>query len=345
MLLFLKQDTTIEELDALATTLKQYGVTCMLGMSNQHAVAELGGNVAALDSEMLKNMDIVEDIRCMEEPYRLASKRHHPEDTVVQIGEVLIGNGHFQTIAGPCSVESREQLFATAEAIKAAGATMLRGGAFKPRTSPYSFQGLREEGIHLLLEAKAKTGLPVVSEILESSQLPIFADIDVIQVGARSMQNYELLKELGKTDKPVLLKRGLANTVHDLLMSAEYILAGGNPNVILCERGIRTFEQSTRNTLDIGAIPVLKSLTHLPVIVDPSHAAGQHRYVAPLARAAVAAGCDGLIIEVHTDPHGALCDGAQALTPPQFADLQEDIRSLHPIIQRTIARENKGRPR
>ena len=244
------------------------------------------------------------------------NRKFHPEDSVIEITkDVKIGGGNFQVIAGPCSVESEDQICLVAEEVKKAGAGLLRGGAFKPRTSPYAFQGMRAEGINLLLEAKEKTGLPIVTEVMDISQLPLFENVDVIQVGARNMQNFELLKKVGKLDKPILLKRGLANTLQELLMSAEYIMAGGNEKVILCERGIRTFETATRNTLDLSAIPLLKTMTHLPIVVDPSHATGIASMVKPMAMAATAAGADGLMIEVHNNPSAALCDGAQSLTP------------------------------
>jgi len=266
------------------------------------------------------------------ESFKKANRKFHPLDTVVDIGGLKLGGGNFQMIAGPCSVESYEQILSVAKSVKASGAAMLRGGAFKPRTSPYDFQGLRAEGIELLLEAKAKTGLPIVSEIMSVKQLPLFEKVDVIQVGARNMQNFELLKELGRVKKPVLLKRGFMNTLIELLMSAEYIMAEGNQNIILCERGIRTFETFTRNTLDLSAVPVLHELTHLPVIVDPSHGVGVSRYVKPMALAAVASGADGLIIEVHNDPPNAISDGAQSITPEQFADLSEKIRRIREIV-------------
>ena len=283
-----------------------------------------------MDIDLLNGLDIVEDVKRIQEPYKNANRKFHPDDTVVEIGDIKIGGGNFQVIAGPCSVESEEQLTGIAKSVKASGAGMLRGGAFKPRTSPYAFQGLRGEGLELLEKAKAATGLPIVTEIMDASHLPMFENVDVIQVGARNMQNFELLKRLGKVDKPILLKRGLSSTIQELLMSAEYILAGGNSNVILCERGIRTFETYTRNTLDISAVPVLKELTHLPVIIDPSHASGMARLVKPLSLAAVAAGADGLIIEVHNDPAHALCDGPQSLTPEAFDELMTQIRTLLP---------------
>ena len=282
--------------------------------------------------DLLASLDIVDSVKRVTEPFKSANRKFHPDDTVVSIGDVKIGGGNFAMIAGPCSVESEEQIETIAASVAASGAKMLRGGAFKPRTSPYDFQGLRAHGIELLLHAKKKTGLPIVTEIMSASHLPLFEEVDVIQVGARNMQNFELLKELGKTNKPILLKRGLSATIKELLMSAEYIMAGGNNNVILCERGIRSFDTYTRNVLDLAAIPVLKELTHLPVIVDPSHATGVSRLVKPMAMAAAAAGADGLIIEVHNDPMHALCDGAQSLTPDQFADVAKRVNEILTII-------------
>ncbi|MBR5583680.1 MAG: 3-deoxy-7-phosphoheptulonate synthase, partial [Lachnospiraceae bacterium] len=289
------------------------------------------GDTSALDTDMLESMDIVSSAKRIQEPFKSANRKFHPEDTVIEIGDVKIGGGNFTVIAGPCSVESEEQLCTIAEQVKAAGAGLLRGGAFKPRTSPYAFQGLRSEGIDLLLKAKKKTGLPIVTEIMDLSHLSLFDEVDVIQVGARNMQNFELLKELGRTNKPILLKRGLSSTLQELLMSAEYIMAGGNEKVILCERGIRTFETATRNTLDISAVPLLRNLTHLPVIVDPSHATGISKLVKPMAVASAAAGADGLMIEVHNDPVRALCDGAQSLTPDQFRDVKNAVDAVLPF--------------
>ncbi|MBQ7865710.1 MAG: 3-deoxy-7-phosphoheptulonate synthase, partial [Clostridia bacterium] len=277
-------------------------------------------------------LDDVEAVRRIQEPYKKANRKFHPADSVIDCGGVKLGGGMFQIIAGPCSVESEEQIIGIAKSVKDAGATLLRGGAFKPRTSPYAFQGLHGEGIRLLLEAKKETGLPIVTEIMDINHLPLFADVDVIQVGARNMQNFELLKELGKCNKPILLKRGLANTLQELLMSAEYIMAGGNENVILCERGIRTFETATRNTLDLSCVPVLHGLTHLPVIIDPSHATGVSKLVKPMSLAAAACGADGLIIEVHNDPKHALCDGAQSLTPEEFADVAARVQAVRACI-------------
>ena len=286
------------------------------------------GDTSSIDVESLMANDIVEAVRRVSEPYKLANRKFHTDDTAVSVGSSQIGGGVFGVIAGPCSVESEEQIISTAKKMQQAGAAFLRGGAFKPRTSPYAFQGLRAEGIELLLEAKKETGMPIVTEIMSLKHIDLFADVDVIQVGARNMQNFELLKELGCSDKPILLKRGLSSTIEELLMSAEYIMANGNHNVILCERGIRTFETATRNTLDLSAVPLLKQLTHLPVVVDPSHATGISSLVPPLAKAAVCAGADGLMVEVHPNPEEALCDGAQSLTPEQFSSVMGAIRPL-----------------
>lgn len=290
------------------------------------------GDTSKLDGDLITGLDIVESVKRVSEPYKSANRKFHPMDTVVDVSGVLVGGGNFAMIAGPCSVESHDQILSVAESVKAAGANMLRGGAFKPRTSPYDFQGLKADGLDLLLEARKATGLPIVTEIMNANHLPLFEHVDLIQVGARNMQNFELLKELGRIDKPILLKRGLANTLKELLMAAEYIMAGGNERVILCERGVRTFETATRNTLDLSAVPVLHELTHLPVIVDPSHATGVARYVRPMALAATAAGADGLIIEVHNDPPHALCDGAQSLTPEQYEELARSIRKLRTAL-------------
>ena len=321
MILLLKRNTEQQQIEHLMEWLKGLGLETHLVKGKFQTILGLIGDTTAVDIDLLNGLDIVEDVKRIQEPYKNANRKFHPDDTVVEIGDIKIGGGNFQVIAGPCSVESEEQLTGIAKSVKASGAGMLRGGAFKPRTSPYAFQGLRGEGLELLEKAKAATGLPIVTEIMDASHLPMFENVDVIQVGARNMQNFELLKRLGKVDKPILLKRGLSSTIQELLMSAEYILAGGNSNVILCERGIRTFETYTRNTLDISAVPVLKELTHLPVIIDPSHASGMARLVKPLSLAAVAAGADGLIIEVHNDPAHALCDGPQSLTPEAFDEL------------------------
>ena len=276
---------------------------------------------------------MVESVKKISDPFKNANRKFHPDDTVINIGNTSVGGGVFTFIAGPCSVENEEQVMEIARAVKASGATMLRGGAFKPRTSPYDFQGLKADGIELLLKAKKETGLPIVTEIMNANHLPLFEDVDVIQVGARNMQNFELLKELGRTRKAILLKRGLANTLKELLMSAEYIMAGGNGNVILCERGIRTFETYTRNTLDISAVPLLHELSHLPVIIDPSHATGVARLVKPMALAAAAAGADGLMIEVHNNPAEALCDGPQSIRPDAFADVVCAVRAVRAALE------------
>ena len=286
----------------------------------------LVGDTSSVDMGLIRSNELVEDVKRVSEPYKKANRKFHPDDTVIEIENLKLGGGYFQTIAGPCSVESEEQIIEVARAVKAAGAKMLRGGAFKPRTSPYSFQGMRAEGLELLLKAKKETGLPIVSEWMSLSHLDLFADVDVIQIGARNMQNFELLKELGHCNKTILLKRGLANTIEELLMSAEYIMSGGNENIILCERGIRTYETYTRNTLDLSAIPLLKKYSHLPVVVDPSHATGQAWMVPTMAKAAIAAGADGLLIEVHNNPCKAKCDGAQSLNCEEFSKLMTDLK-------------------
>ncbi|MDR0883833.1 MAG: 3-deoxy-7-phosphoheptulonate synthase [Oscillospiraceae bacterium] len=330
MIVILKESHTPQQFDSLCGWLKAQRLDIQVNKGVRQTVLGLLGDTTQLDADLLRALEIVEDVKRVSEPYKKANRKFHPANTVIKVGDAEIGGGVPVLIAGPCSVESRAQILSVAQSVKAAGATLLRGGAFKPRTSPYDFQGMRAEGIELLLEAKKETGLPIVTEIMDASQLPLFEDVDIIQVGARNMQNFEMLKELGRTKKPVLLKRGLSSTVKELLMSAEYIMAGGNPNVILCERGIRTFETATRNTLDISVVPVLHELSHLPVIVDPSHATGVYRYVHPLAVAAVAAGADGLIIEVHNDPEHALCDGPQSLKPEAFAALAEQVFAIAP---------------
>ena len=321
MIIIVKNNGSKKQLDNLTDWIKSMGLDIHYSKGETSTVLGVIGDTSKVDIDLLRSLDIVENVTRIQEPYKKANRKFHPEDTVIDVGGNLIGGNHFHMIAGPCSVESETQIIEIAKAVKAAGATLLRGGAFKPRTSPYAFQGMRAEGIKLLLEAKAETGMPIVTEIMSISHLDSFRDVDVIQVGARNMQNFELLKELGKTDKPILLKRGFANTIEEWLMSAEYIMSEGNEKVMLCERGIRTFEPSTRNTLDLSAIPVLKELTHLPIIVDPSHASGLARLVPPLSLAAVGAGADGLIIEVHNNPSKALCDGAQSITPAQFETL------------------------
>ena len=327
MIIILKRNSDEKKVAGLLHGFEEQGLTCHRSDGEHTTIVGLVGDTSRVDLESVRANDIVEDVKRVSEPYKAANRKFHPDDTVVSVGEARFGGLHFGVIAGPCSVESEEQIVAVAKAVKASGAGLLRGGAFKPRTSPYAFQGLHAEGLELLLLAKKETGLPIVSEIMDLSHLALFRDVDVIQVGARNMQNFAMLRELGHCGKPVLLKRGLANTLEEFLMSAEYIMAGGNEQVILCERGIRTFETAARNTLDISAVPLLKHHSHLPVIVDPSHAAGIPWLVEPLSRAAVAAGADGLMIEVHNNPKAALCDGAQSLTPAQFDHVMGRIKA------------------
>lgn len=326
MILVLKQNPEQEKVDSLINMFHEKGFSTNVSRGESHTIVGLIGDTAHLPVDLISSMDIVESVTRVSEPFKAANRKMHPDNTVIDVDGVKIGEGFFQVIAGPCSVESEEQVTEVAQDVKASGATLLRGGAFKPRTSPYAFQGLHADGLKLLLEAKKATGLPIVTEIMNVNHIDLFADVDIIQVGARNMQNFDLLKELGKCSKPILLKRGLANTMEELLMSAEYIMAGGNSKVILCERGIRTFETKTRNTLDLSAVPMLKKISHLPVIIDPSHATGISWMVAPLAKAAVAVGADGLMIEVHNNPSKALCDGAQSLDPKQFDKLMQDIK-------------------
>lgn len=332
MVTVLKAGTTEEQKRMLIKWFEDQGLRVHEYENDNQTVLGLIGDTSGIDVEMLELLDIVEHVALISEPFKKANRKFHPEDSVIDVGGRKIGGGNFAVIAGPCSVETEEQIIEVAKAVKAAGATMLRGGAFKPRTSPYDFQGLKAEGLKLLLEAKQETGLPIVTEIMNQDHLDLFEDVDVIQVGARNMQNFELLKELGHTDKPILLKRGLANTIKELLMSAEYIMSGGNENVILCERGIRTFETYTRNTLDLSVIPVLHNLTHLPVVVDPSHATGHSDLVEPMAMAATAGGADGLMIEVHNNPPMALCDGAQSLTPRQFEETMKKVCRIREVV-------------
>ncbi len=333
MIAVLKHGTTPAQTQHLIDWLKNMNLDVHLSEGKEVTILGLIGDTSRVDMELLGSLDIVESVKRVSEPFKQVNRKFHPLDTVVQIGNAKVGGGNFAMIAGPCSVESEEQIIEVAMAVKNAGANILRGGAFKPRTSPYAFQGMRDEGIKLLIKAKAATGLPIVTEIMNISTLDLFADVDVIQVGARNMQNFDLLKELGKTKKPILLKRGLANTLQELLMSAEYIMSEGNENVMLCERGIRTFETYTRNTLDLSAISVLQELSHLPVIVDPSHATGKARLVPPMAFAAAAAGADGVMVEVHNNPACALCDGAQSLTPAQFAELNKKVQQIREVIK------------
>ncbi len=333
MIVIVKNDASQDQVKHLINWLENSKMQVSVTKGIMQTVLGLVGDTSHIDIDLIRSMDIVEDVKRIQEPYKNANRKFHPDDTVVTVKGAQVGAGNLTLMAGPCSVESEEQICAIAAAVKAAGATMLRGGAFKPRTSPYSFQGLGAEGLRLLLLAKEETGLPIVTELMDLSQLPLFDDVDIIQVGARNMQNFNMLRELGKLKKPILLKRGLSSTLEELLMSAEYIMAGGNENVILCERGIRTFETYTRNTLDISAIPTLKRLSHLPVIVDPSHATGMAALVPSMALAAVAAGADGLIIEVHNDPKHALCDGPQSLTPEAFAELAAKIQQIFAALK------------
>ena len=332
MITVLKKGTSQAQMEHLIEWLKARNLDVHISHGHDYTILGLIGDTSKVDMELLSSLDIVESVQRVSGPYKQCNRQFHPEDTVISVGNAKIGGGNFCMIAGPCSVETEAQIIEVAEKVKQAGADILRGGAFKPRTSPYDFQGLGGEGIRLLLEAKKATGLPIVTEIMSTQYLDLFADIDVIQVGARNMQNFDLLKELGKTNKPILLKRGLANTLKEFLMSAEYIMSEGNQNVILCERGIRTFDTYARNTLDLTAVPVLHELSHLPVIVDPSHATGKVHLVPPMAMAAVACGADGVMVEVHNDPIHALCDGAQSLKPEQFAVLAEKMRTVRKAV-------------
>lgn len=336
MIIILKQGAQKDKVHSLVHSLEESGLHINYSEGSHTTILGLIGDTSAVDTDQLAAMDIVEGVKRVSEPYKAANRKFHTDDTVVRIGRGAFGGGHFGVIAGPCSIESNEQIIEVAMKVKEAGASFLRGGAFKPRTSPYSFQGLRDDGIRMLLEAKKASGLPIVTEIMSLAHYDLFADVDIIQVGARNMQNFEMLKELGKCDKPILLKRGLSSTIEELLMSAEYIMSSGNTQIILCERGIRTFETATRNTLDISAIPLLKKLTHLPVIVDPSHATGIASLVPPLAKAAVVSGADGLMVEVHSHPAAALCDGAQSITPAQFASLMQSVSALAEIEHKTL---------
>ena len=333
MIVVLKHNVQDEKRDQLVQWLKELGLTVHISQGDYQTVLGLVGDTTRVDMDLIESLGIVDSVKRITDPFKKSNRKFHPDDTIVEVGDVKVGKGNFVVIAGPCSVETEDQIVEVAKAVKASGADMLRGGAFKPRTSPYDFQGLRGEGLRLLEIAKQETGLPLVTECMGVDDLPLFENVDVIQIGARNMQNYELLKAVGKLDKPILLKRGLANTLKELLMSAEYIMAGGNEKVILCERGIRTFDDYTRNTLDLAAVSMLRELTHLPIIVDPSHATGIARLVPPMAMAATASGCDGLIIEVHNDPMHALCDGAQSLRPEEFDALMGKVRQIREIIQ------------
>lgn len=336
MIIILKPNVEEAQAKDILNQLQDMGCSYHFSKGTQSSVIGVIGDTSKIDEDVFTTNELVEGVKRVSEPYKLANRKFHPTDTVIKVGDRKISSENFTVIAGPCSVESEEQIIEVAQAVKKSGATFLRGGAFKPRTSPYAFQGLHAEGLELLLKAKKATGLPIVTEIMNQSHLDLFADVDVIQVGARNMQNFELLKELGRCKKPILLKRGLANTIEEWLMSAEYIMSGGNENVIFCERGIRTFETKTRNTLDLSAIPVLKKLSHLPVIVDPSHATGIPSLVEPLSKAAVAVGADGVMIEVHNNPKAALCDGAQSLTPAQFDHVMTKVKALAEFEGREI---------
>ncbi len=332
MIAVLKHGTTQQQTDHLVAWLRNMNLDVHISAGQEVTILGLIGDTSRVDMELLSSLEIVETVKRVSEPFKQANRKFHPKDTVVAASGVKLGGGHFAVIAGPCSVESEEQIIEVAMAVKSSGAHILRGGAFKPRTSPYAFQGMKDEGIRLLLKAKEASGLPIITEIMNIKALDLFEDVDIIQVGARNMQNFDLLQELGKTNKPILLKRGLANTLQELLMSAEYIMSEGNENVILCERGIRSFETYTRNTLDLSAVPVLHELSHLPVVVDPSHATGKSRLVAPMAAAAVACGADGIMVEVHNNPSCALCDGAQSLTPAQFDDLNRRLMKIREAL-------------
>lgn len=329
MIVILKSNPNPEQLDSLKRWIELKGIGIHESVGDSHRILGLVGDTSKLDMDLISALDIVDNVKRVQEPYKNANRKFHPEDTVVDVaGKTKIGGGNLTLIAGPCSVETEEQMVAVAKAVKAAGATVLRGGAFKPRTSPYAFQGLGKEGLRLLKLARQETGLPIVTEIMEIGQLDLFDDVDIIQVGARNMQNFNLLKELGAQKKPVLLKRGMSATYEEWLMSAEYVMSEGNENIILCERGIRTFETYTRNTLDLAAVPSLKKLSHFPVVIDPSHATGKADLVFPLAMAAVASGADGLMIEVHNDPAHALCDGKQSITPDAFKKIAKKTLDL-----------------
>lgn len=333
MIVVLKENAEKEQCDRLIDWLKDQGMGIHVSQGEFQTVLGLIGDTSKIDMDLIGSLEIVDSVKRVTETFKCCNRKFHPLDTVVDVKGVKIGGGNFVMIAGPCSVESEKQIVETAKAVKEAGANMLRGGAFKPRTSPYDFQGLKAEGLELLKIARKETGLPIVTELMSVADLNLFEDVDLIQVGARNMQNFDLLKELGHFGKPVLLKRGLANTLKELLMSAEYIMANGNEQVILCERGIRTYSDYLRNTLDLAAVPMLHELSHLPVIVDPSHATGIARMVPPMALSAVACSADGLIIEVHNDPLHALCDGAQSLKPDEYAELAKKVYAVREVIK------------
>lgn len=336
MILILKPNPEQNRIAELIRNIKQKGLSVNYSEGSRTTILGLLGDTSAIDPADFEVFDIVERVQRVTEPFKQVNRKMHPEDTIIEVAGRKVGAGYFNVFAGPCSVENEDQILMVAESVKKAGASFLRGGAFKPRTSPYSFQGLEAEGLKLLLEAKRQTGMPIVTEIMSEKHLDLFADVDIIQLGARNMQNFMLLKELGRSNKPILLKRGLSATMEEFLMAAEYIFAGGNKNVMLCERGIRTFETMIRNNLDVSAVPLVKTLTHLPIIIDPSHAAGKRDLVAPLSRAAIAIGADGLMIEVHNDPAHALCDGAQSLNIPMFNDVMADVKRRVDFEGRTL---------
>lgn len=336
MIVVVKNEHGQKQFDNLVKFIKSQGLEVDVSNGAHTTILGLVGDTSKVDIDLLLSLDIVESVKRIQEPFKCVNRKFHPEDTIVEVAGKKIGGANFNFMAGPCSIESEKQIISIAEEVKRAGASLLRGGAFKPRTSPYSFQGLREDGLKLLLKAKQETGMPIVTELMSVNHLDLFNDVDVIQIGARNMQNFELLKEVGKTKKPVLLKRGLANTIEEWLMSAEYIMSEGTKDIILCERGIRTYETYTRNTLDLSAIPILNDLTHLPVIVDPSHASGVAKLVKPLSLASVGAGAHGLMIEVHNDPKHALCDGAQSITPDAFDDIVKSVNVMLPIVNKQI---------
>ncbi len=334
MVIVLKEKKDEKQMDNLRQWLESMGLSLNVVDGESRTIIGVIGDTSVVDIDVIDSLDIVQSVKRIQEPYKKANKKFHPESSVITLSDgTKIGSGNFVVMAGPCSVESREQICEVANSVKASGANILRGGAFKPRTSPYAFQGMGSEGLDLLMEAKKETGLPIISELMDLTQLPLFENVDIIQIGARNMQNFTLLKELGKVGKPILLKRGLANTLDELMMSAEYIMAGGNDQLMLCERGIRTFETAVRNTLDLSAIPVLKEKTHLPIIIDPSHATGYAKFVPSMSLAAVAAGADGLIIEVHNNPKKALCDGPQSLTMQEFEKLSGQINVLRETMK------------
>lgn len=332
MIIIVKKEHDEKQMHNLISWIKEQGLGVDISRGDHSTILGLVGDTSKIDIDLVYSLDIVESVKRIQEPFKCANRKFHPEDTIVEVNGAKFGGNNFTIMAGPCSVETESQIIEVAKAVQKAGAKVLRGGAFKPRTSPYSFQGLRESGIELLLKAKQETGMPIVSEIMSVRHLDLFKDVDIVQIGARDMQNFELLKEVGRMNKPVLLKRGLANTIEEWLMSAEYIMSEGTKDIILCERGIRTFEPYTRNTLDLSAIPLLKELTHLPVIVDPSHASGLSRLVRPLSLAGVGAGADGLMIEVHNNPKKALCDGAQSILPSDFENIVKDINVMLPLV-------------